>query len=107
MPIVGERARLYFPKENRGEPIVTGCIRKNGHTCKGTSDTTNRYFASEHGSEIAMLPGALNIKGGSKDPLSINFEDETGVTLTSLTGLKLNVGGEIIICILNMMNLNY
>ncbi|AOR25094.1 hypothetical protein [Clostridium taeniosporum] len=50
--------------------------------------------------------GALNIKGGSKDPLSINFEDEIGVTLTSPTGLNLNAGGEIIIRTKNNINIS-
>ncbi|WP_252225265.1 hypothetical protein [Clostridium sp. ZBS2] len=97
MPSIGESVRLYFPNEGNEEPIITGCTRKNGDTCEGTSYATNRYFQTEHGSEIAMLPGALNIKGGSKEPLSINFEDEAGVTLTSPTGLNLNAGGEVVI----------
>ncbi len=53
-----------------------------------------------------MLPGALNIKGRSKEPLSINFEDETGVTLTSPTGLNLNAGGEIVIKTRNNINIS-
>ncbi len=53
-----------------------------------------------------MLPGALNIKGGSKEPVSINFEDETGVTLTSPTGLNLNAGGEIVISTKNNINIS-
>ncbi|WP_252243974.1 MULTISPECIES: phage baseplate assembly protein V [unclassified Clostridium] len=65
MPRIGESVRLYFPSEGNEEPIVTGCVRKNGDTCGQTSDTTSRYFTSEHGSEIAILPGALNIEGGS------------------------------------------
>ncbi len=106
MPSIGESVRLYFPSECNEEPIVTGCVRKNGDTCGQTSDTTNRYFQTEHGSEIAMLPGALNIKGGSKEPLSINFDDESGVTLTSPTGLNLNAGGEIVIKTRNNINIS-
>ncbi len=97
MPRIGESVRLYFPSEGNEEPIVTGCVRKNGDTCGQTSDTASRYFQTEHGSEIAMLPGALNINGGSKEPLSINFDDESGVTFTSPTGLNLNAGGEMVI----------
>ncbi|WP_353847554.1 phage baseplate assembly protein V, partial [Clostridium sp. CMCC3677] len=106
MPSIGESVRLYFPSAGNDEPIITGCVRKNGDTCGQTSDTTSRYFQTEHGSEIAMLPGALNIKGGSKEPLSINFEDETGVTLTSPTGLNLNAGGEIVISTKNNINIS-
>ncbi|WP_353846234.1 hypothetical protein [Clostridium sp. ZBS20] len=106
MPRIGESVRLYFPGEGNEEPIVTGCVRKNGDTCGQTSDTTNRYFQTEHGSEIAMLPRALNIKGVSKEPLSINFDDESGVILTSPTGLNLNAGGEIVISTKNNINIS-
>ena len=97
MPLVGESARLYFPNESSEDPIITGCVRKNGDTCAKTSDTTKRYFETEHGSEIAMLPDALNIKGGSEELLSISFDDNVGVTLTSPKGINLNAGGEIVI----------
>ncbi len=106
MPRIGESVRLYFPSEGNEEPIVIGCVRKNGDTCIQTSDTTSRYFQTEHGSEIAMLPGALNINGGSKEPLSINFDDESGVTFTSPTGLNLNAGGEIVISTKNNINIS-
>ncbi|NFH70243.1 late control protein D [Clostridium botulinum] len=106
MPRIGESVRLYFPSAGNEEPIVTGCVRKNGDTCGQTSDTTNRYFQTEHGSEIAILPGALNINGGSKEPLSINFDDESGVTFTSPTGLNLNAGGEIVIRTRNSINIS-
>ncbi|MBN1035311.1 late control protein D [Clostridium botulinum] len=106
MPSIGEIVRLYFSSGGNEEPIVTGCVRKNGDTCEGTSNTKNRYFQSEHGSEIEMLPGALNIKGGSKEPLSINFDDESGVTFTSPTGLNLNAGGEIVISTKNNINIS-
>ncbi|WP_243143336.1 hypothetical protein [Clostridium estertheticum] len=83
MPIVGTSASLYFP-------IVTGCVRTNGSSCAKTADTTKMYFGTEHGSEIEMVPGALNIKGGSKEPLSISFDDAVGVTITSHKKLSLN-----------------
>ncbi|WP_211140818.1 hypothetical protein [Clostridium aciditolerans] len=97
MPIVGTSARLYFPNESSEAPVVTGCVRKNGSSCAKTSDTTKRYFGTEHGSEIEMTPGALSIKGGSKEPLSISFDDNVGVTLKSPKKLSLNADGEIII----------
>ena len=105
MPLVGENVRLYFPNESSEEPIITGCARKNGDTCEKTSDTTKRYFETEHGSEIAMLPDALNIKGGSKELLSISFDDNVGVTLTSPKGINLNAGGEIVIKTPNNINI--
>ncbi|MGL5084146.1 MAG: late control protein D, partial [Clostridium sp.] len=97
MPIVGTSARLYFPNESSEEPIVIGCVRTNGGSCEKTGDTTKRYFGTEHGSEIEMTPSALNIKGGSKEPLSISFDDEIGVTIKSPKNLSLNADDEIII----------
>ncbi|WP_310889538.1 polymorphic toxin type 15 domain-containing protein [Clostridium estertheticum] len=95
MPIVGTSASLYFPSETSEEPIVTGCVRTNGSSCAKTADTTKRYFGTEHGSEIEMVPGALNIKGGSKEPFSISFDDAVGVTIKSHKKLSLNAAGGI------------
>ena len=97
MPVVGTSARLYFPNEESEDPIVTGCVRSNGDSCAKTSDTKNRYFGTEHGSEIEMTPGAVNIKGGSKEPLSISFDDSTGITLKSPKNLNLSASDDIII----------
>ncbi|MCB2357376.1 AHH domain-containing protein, partial [Clostridium estertheticum] len=95
MPIVGTSASLYFPSETSEDPIVTGCVRTNGSSCAKIADTTKRYFGTEHGSEIEMVPGALNIKGGSKEPLSISFDDAVGVTIKSHKKLSLNAAGGI------------
>ncbi|MBW9154801.1 hypothetical protein [Clostridium estertheticum] len=87
---------LYFPSETSEDPIVTGCIRTNGSSCAKTADTTKRYFGTEHGSKIEMVPDALNVKGGSKEPLSISFDDAVGVTIKSHKKLSLNAAGGII-----------
>lgn len=97
MPLTGESVRLYFPNEASEKPFITGCIRGNGDTCSETVDTCSRYFQTEHGSEIALLPNALNINGGSKEPLSVSLDEATGVTLTSPNELSLNAFGAIII----------
>lgn len=96
MPIVGTSARLYFPNEASKNPIVTGCVRTNGSSCAKTSDTKNRYFGTEHGSEVEMTPSALNIKGGSSSPLSISIDDNIGITITSNKKLNLSADSEII-----------
>ncbi len=97
MPLIGEKARLYFPNESSEKPIVTGCVRKNGDNCEKISDTSKKYFETEHGSEIAMLPDELSIRGGSNKTLSVSFKDEVGVTFKSPKGLSLKAGGEITI----------
>jgi len=97
MPLVGDSVRLYFPNEETETPIVTGCVRKNGDTCTQTAEPANRYFQTESGNEIAMLPEELSIKGGSKKNISISFNDKVGVQLKSPKGLSLNADGEITI----------
>lgn len=106
MPLVGESAMLYFPNETTENPMVTSCVRKNRATCDRLYDTANRYFETEYGKVIEMLPDALNIKSGSEENLSIKFEDETGVTIKSPSGLSLNAGGEVVISTPNNVNIN-
>ncbi|OOM07379.1 hypothetical protein [Clostridium saccharobutylicum] len=72
-------------------------IRSNGSSSAKTSDTIKRYFGTEHGSEIEMTPGAVNIKGGSKEPLSLSIDENVGVTLKSPKNLNLNADDDIII----------
>lgn len=96
MPVVGTSARLYFPDESRNEPLVSGCVRSNGSSCAKTSDTTKRYFGTEHGSELEMTPSALSIKGGSASPISISIDDSVGIRITSPKKLTLSADSEII-----------
>ncbi len=96
MPVVGTSARLYFPDESGNEPLVSGCVRSNGSSCAKTSDTTKRYFGTEHGSELEMTPSALNIKGGSASPISISIDDNIGIKITSPKKLTLSADSEII-----------
>ena len=37
MPIVGTNANLYFLNERNEDPIVIGCVRKNGSSCEAYS----------------------------------------------------------------------
>ncbi|WP_069679646.1 hypothetical protein [Clostridium taeniosporum] len=96
MPVVGTSAKLYFPDESGNEPLVSGCVRSNGSSQAKTSDTTKRYFGTEHGSEIEMTPSALNIKGGSASPISISIDDSVGIKITSPKKLTLSADSEII-----------
>ncbi|AJH01453.1 late control protein D [Clostridium beijerinckii] len=96
MPLINETVRLYFPNEEGEEPIVTGCVRKNGDTCSKISNTKNRYFHTEQGNEIAMLPDELKVSCGSSN-LSVSFKDSRGVYLKSPESLNLRADGEILI----------
>ena len=89
MPIVGTSANLYFPNERNEEPIVIGCVRKNGSSCEKFSDVNNRYFATESGNNLDLLPGAINI---TRPGLSATFNDGGGINLNSSSTLSLNAG---------------
>ena len=89
MPIVGTNANLYFSSERSEDPIVIGCIRKNGSSCEGFSDVNNRYFSTESGNNLDMLPGAINF---SRPGLSANFNDGSGINLSSSSSLNISAG---------------
>uniref|UniRef100_UPI0022E5EFDE YwqJ-related putative deaminase n=4 Tax=Clostridium butyricum TaxID=1492 RepID=UPI0022E5EFDE len=71
------------------DPIVIGCIRKNGSSCESFSDVNNRYFATESGNNLDMLPGAINF---SRPGLSANFNDGSGINLSSSSSLNISAG---------------
>ena len=89
MPIVGTSANLYFPNERNEEPIVIGCVRKNGSSSEKFSNVNNRYFATESGNNLDLLPGAINF---TRPGLSATFNDGGGINLNSSSTLSLNAG---------------
>ena len=89
MPIVGTNANLCFSSERSEDPIVIGCIRKNGSSCESFSDVNNRYFSTESGNNLDMLPGAINF---SRPGLSANFNDGSGINLSSSSSLNISAG---------------
>ncbi|MCT4509029.1 MAG: hypothetical protein N4A48_09775 [Tepidibacter sp.] len=95
MPKIGTNASLYFPNNIENNAKVVGCIRKNGSSCQKTKNPNTRYFGTEHGSELELSPGNINIVAGCKEPLKISFDDSTGITIKSHKKLRLNAGEEI------------
>ena len=95
MPQIGTNATLYFPNDAGGKAKVTGCVRTNGGSCGKTGNPNNRYFGTEHGSELEITPTAINITSGSQEPLKISIDDEQGIILTSHRKLTLNAVDDI------------
>ncbi|WP_252244716.1 MULTISPECIES: hypothetical protein [unclassified Clostridium] len=91
MPNIGESVMLYFPNRY-DEPIVTGCVRKNGSSCSKISNTNNRYFSTESGNNLDILPGAINFYRGG---MSVNLNDENGINISSSCDLSLGASGEV------------
>ena len=91
MPNIGESVMLYFPNRY-DEPIVTGCVRKNGNSCSKISNTNNRYFSTESGNNLDILPGAINFYRGG---MNVNLNDENGINISSSGNLSLGASGGI------------
>lgn len=95
MPKAGTSATLYFPNDRGSKSRVTGCVRTNGADCAKTGNPNNRYFGTEHGSELELTPTAINVVSGSKEPLLISFDDASGVIIKSHRKLTMNAAEEI------------
>lgn len=96
MPKNGARMGLYFPDENKSEPKVINSIRGNRDKNPNISDTTKRYLNSENNKSLEMFKDQINLKGSKTGDLSISFDDNVGVILSSPSKLSLNATEEII-----------
>lgn len=85
MPLVGDNVMLYFQNEY-DRPVVTGCVRKNGDTCGRCANPDNRYYATESGNYLDVLPGAVNLYRGG---MHVSFNDENGISFSSNTSLNI------------------
>jgi len=91
MPLVGDNVMLYFQNEY-DRPVVTGCVRKNGATFGRCANPNNRYYATESGNYLDMLPGAINFYRGG---MNVSFNDESGISLSSNNNLNIGTQGGI------------
>ena len=85
MPLVGDNVMLYFQNEY-DRPVVTGCVRKNGDACGRCANPDNRYYATESGNYLDVLPGAVNLYRGG---MHVCFNDENGISMSSNTSLNI------------------
>ena len=91
MPIVNEHAMLYFSNEYE-IPVVSGCVRKNGDTYSKFSNVNNRYFVTEQGNHMDILPE--DIKFHRKN-MYVIFNDDDGVEIRNSDDIKVNSDGRI------------
>ena len=91
MPLVGDNVMLYFQNEY-DRPVVTGCVRKNGDTFGRCSNPDNRYYATESGNYLDMLPGAVNLYRGG---MHVCFNDENGISMHSDTSISVEAPGSV------------
>jgi hypothetical protein len=97
MPKVGTQASLYFPDASGSRAMILGAVRTNGDGCAKTSNPNDRYFGTEHGSELKMAPGRIHIMGDPGGTLQMSLDDATGIELTSPKKLSLEAEQEIIL----------
>jgi len=96
MPIVGTNALLYFPSVSKVNPIVIGCIRKNGSSYDKFSDVNNRYYTTEHKNQLAMVPQSISFTCSGNPGLNVTLDDEEGVTIKSDKNITLTATNEVI-----------
>ena len=97
MPKIGARVGLYFPDEVASEPKVINALRKNRESNNNISDTSKRYLCAENNKSMEIFPDAISFKGSETGDLSISFDDNVGVKLSSPSNLSLSASEEIII----------
>lgn len=97
MPKVGTQASLYFPDASGSRAMILGAVRTNGDGCAKTSNPNDRYFGTEHGSELKMAPGRIHIMGDPGGTLQMSLDDATGIEITSPKKLTLEAEQEIIL----------
>lgn len=87
MPQKGTRTAFYLGNGDASEGTVTGCIRTNGGTCRGTGSPEKKSFRSEHGKGMDLHPGSMGLDGGAAGGISVF--DGAGTTVESGNSLFL------------------
>ena len=77
LPQHGTKARLKIHSRDEGDSAVEHCYRTNGEECADTSDYHNRYYTTEFGKRMAMLPDLFYLWGGSN---KVSLQDQSGIS---------------------------
>jgi hypothetical protein len=105
LPELGDWAKLYFPAHREEEAYVSGTIRRNEKNGERLQDPEAKYFRTVNG---AAEPDAiakemlftkeelrLTLSGKNDNPLMIQIDDHTGVTVLSGKGLEISAKQDI------------
>ena len=86
MPHNGETINLYFKDGYEENAIAVNGARKNGGSCKKTSNYNNRSFATEDGKEMYLSPDSVSftVDESAADKIAISMTDGDGITIESL-----------------------
>jgi len=86
MPQTGTKAVLKFRGECDDSGVIIHTYRTNGAECEEMSDYNKRYFTTEFGKRLAMLPDTLFCTGGSN---LAELDDKKGASFE--TGKKVRI----------------
>lgn len=89
MPQKGTRAMLRFCSDQDSSAVVEICWRESGGICQNMVDYRKRYFTTEHGKRMAMLPGAVFFEGNDS---RADLADRRGISFHS--GRHITIAGE-------------
>ena len=92
MPQKGTKAMLRFCSDRDNSAVVETCWRENGDKCQEMSDYHNRYFTTEHGKRMGMLPKAIFFENGDN---RLDLTDSLGILLHSDKHIKMTAEGRI------------
>ena len=86
MPQHGTKAYLKMSSHNDGDSVVEHCHRTNGLDCGDMGDYNNRYFTTEFGKRMAMLPELMYFQAESN---MVSLQDKSGIG--AITGKQINM----------------
>lgn len=94
MPIVGTRIAVRFPGHEEKKAVAIHSPRTNGSLCYDTSDYNNRYYTTEYGKRMALLPDQLFFTDGENN---LSAVDASGVSATTGKLMQISAVGQLII----------
>lgn len=95
MPQVGTKASLYVPDASGSRAMILGSVRTNGGSSAKTGDANNRYFGTEHGSELKLGPDVVHIMGDPGGALQLSLNDASGIKIKSPKKLTIHADLEL------------
>lgn len=94
MPQVGTRVSLYFSGEEENSAMAVNCVRTNGATCEKTSNTKDRYLATEHGKELFLKPDSIGMDMEESGQF-LSLLDQEGICFDSSKNITIMAGNQV------------
>ena len=91
MPEVQTRVMLYMGSHLERNAFAVENVRENAHA--RFSDPNNRYFATQAGKELSVLPDSIGL-GPREEPPKVQIADASGIRLENAS-ISMQAGGNI------------